>query len=54
VKIRIFQLKLNNDTTNIKDIMHCDYQTDLQAIIIKKKNDLINVGTILIRGAILQ
>jgi hypothetical protein len=30
---QIFQLKLNNDTKNIKDIIHCDYQTDLQAII---------------------
>jgi hypothetical protein len=29
----IFQLKLHNDITNIKDIIHCDYQTDLQAII---------------------
>jgi hypothetical protein len=28
--------------------MHCDYQTDLQAIIIIKKTDLINVGAILI------
>jgi hypothetical protein len=24
----IFQLKLQNDTKNIKDIIHCDYQTD--------------------------
>ena len=29
----IFQLKLHIDTKNIKDIIHCDYQTDLQAII---------------------
>jgi hypothetical protein len=29
----IFQLKLHNDTKNIKDIIHCDYQTDFLAII---------------------
>ena len=29
----IFQLKLHNDTKNINDIIHCDYQIDFQAII---------------------
>jgi hypothetical protein len=29
----IFQLKHHKDTQNMKDIMHKDYQTDLQTII---------------------
>jgi hypothetical protein len=38
VQIRIFHLKLNNDAKNIKDIIHCDYQTHLQAIMVSRNS----------------